>query len=133
MSLVAGAAMIAPPTGTMKFLSVDWMNASTRPRRQAAVTRAHSSEDCTPYALLTICAIPNPSQSFACRDTFSNLSKYSHSLPVQVGFEFNNHKSLQTCSSKMPSATAHHIAAQSTVLRAGSWQQYDLLMQLWAQ
>ena len=32
------AAMTAPPTGTMKFLSVDCTTASTLPFRQAAVT-----------------------------------------------------------------------------------------------
>lgn len=33
------AATIAPPTGTMKFLSVLWTTASTRPFRQADVIR----------------------------------------------------------------------------------------------
>ena len=47
-ALPGPAATMAPPTGTMKFLSVLWTTASTLPRRQAAVTRVHNCLACTP-------------------------------------------------------------------------------------
>ena len=43
------AATSAPPTGTMKFLSVDCTTASTRPRRHAAVTYAYPHPNATPH------------------------------------------------------------------------------------
>ncbi len=51
----------------MKFLSVDCTMASTRPLRHAAVTSWHRAADWTPYALLTMCAMPCLLHSLACR------------------------------------------------------------------
>ena len=51
-------ATTAPPTGTMKFLSVDWTNASTRPTLIASFIIFIHLDAWTPYALLTIWGIP---------------------------------------------------------------------------
>mmetsp|Transcript_30180 Transcript_30180/g.54785 ORF Transcript_30180/g.54785 Transcript_30180/m.54785 type:complete len:219 (-) Transcript_30180:532-1188(-) len=51
-----GAATMAPPTGTRKFLSVLWTNASIRPRRHPDSMRCVHFEHCKPYALLMTCA-----------------------------------------------------------------------------
>ena len=59
-----GAATTAPPTGTMKFLSVDCTTASTRPRRHAAQMAWHRAGACTPYALFT--TWPTPCASHSC-------------------------------------------------------------------
>jgi hypothetical protein len=51
---------------TMKFLSVLWMTASTRPTRNALVTILVMARACTPYALFTRCPTPVALHSFAC-------------------------------------------------------------------
>ena len=45
----------APPTGTMKFLSVLWTTASTLPRRQAVVMAFASWHACSFASSLSIC------------------------------------------------------------------------------
>lgn len=64
----------------MKFLSVDWMMASTRPLRQAAVTSWHRAADWMPYALLMTCGMPCLLQSLACE-----LQTPSHLEDVSAG------------------------------------------------
>jgi hypothetical protein len=63
--------MTAPPTGTIKFLSVLDTTASTRPRRHAAASAPHSAADCTPYALFTTWGTPRAWHSRATPTTSS--------------------------------------------------------------
>ena len=64
-------ARIAPPTGTRKFLSVDWMKASSRPCFEAAAMAFMHCVHCTPYALFAMCGTPTSAQS---RPSSSSLS-----------------------------------------------------------
>jgi hypothetical protein len=50
----------------MKFLSVLWMTASTRPTRNALVTNLVMGLAWTPYALFTRCPTPVALHNLAC-------------------------------------------------------------------
>mmetsp|Transcript_27569 Transcript_27569/g.70229 ORF Transcript_27569/g.70229 Transcript_27569/m.70229 type:complete len:224 (+) Transcript_27569:2190-2861(+) len=69
---LALSATMAPPTGTMKFLSVLCTMASTRPLRHADVTSRHSAAACTPYALLIMCGTSSAAHSLATATTSSH-------------------------------------------------------------
>ena len=66
----------------MKFLSVDWTTASTRPRRQARVTSLHSAVAWTPYALLTTWPTSSSAHIFATSEHASPALGAKHEVDV---------------------------------------------------
>ena len=74
----------APPTGTMKFLSVDWTTASTRPRRHARVTSLHSCAAWIPYALLMTCPTSSAEHILATSEHASADLGAKHEVEVMT-------------------------------------------------
>ena len=61
----ARKARTEPPTGTRKFLSVDWTKPSSRPWRDAEAIAFMQPLHCTPYALLAMCGTPSSAHTRA--------------------------------------------------------------------
>eukprot|EP00962_Isochrysis_galbana_P007984 scaffold2182_cov118-Isochrysis_galbana.AAC.7 len=64
-------ATTAPPTGTKKFLSVDWTKASSLAWREAVAMAFMHAAHCTPYALLARCGTSAPAHNRATSSSFS--------------------------------------------------------------
>ena len=70
----------APPTGTMKFLSVDCTKASRRPLAEHAAIAFMHAAHCTPYALFATCGTPAASQSRPSSNSLSTPRGAKHDV-----------------------------------------------------